>query len=117
MNQIPHEKGYRIGRNTVTKTLLKPAARGISGGAAKKEGRMFFFEKKNQKTFVYCGALHRGTGRSDQEQKFFGSFFQKRTPCLCFLSRLIGPQVRRQNKPPPQSSALCGPIKLRRGAA
>jgi len=41
---------------------------------------MFFFEKKNQKTFTLWL-----TGRISQwladanEQKFFGSFFQKRT--------------------------------------
>jgi hypothetical protein len=44
---------------------------------------VFFFEKKNQKTFV-CLAPRRATQRTTeatraQEQKFFGSFFQKRT--------------------------------------
>jgi hypothetical protein len=44
-----------------------------------REGRKrFFFEKKKQKTFVYLGALARACQRP-QEQKFFGSFFQKRT--------------------------------------
>jgi len=41
------------------------------------EERMFFFEKKNQKTFtslgVRCGEVR------DSEQKFFASFFQKRS--------------------------------------
>jgi len=44
--------------------------------------KMFFFEKKNQKTFIRSGT--RGSNRVGspgraQEQKFFGSFFQKRT--------------------------------------
>jgi len=42
-------------------------------------GRMFFFEKKNQKTFIRLEPR-----RSDQHgshvQKFFASFFQKRSP-------------------------------------
>jgi len=43
---------------------------------------MFFFEKKNQKTFATCGKrLDSGgqSGAAGQAQKFFGSFFQKRT--------------------------------------
>ncbi len=43
---------------------------------------MFFFEKKNQKTFAGYGRrrVHDGnSGAAAQEQKFFGSFFQKRT--------------------------------------
>jgi hypothetical protein len=41
---------------------------------------MFFFEKKNQKTFASLGA-HWGKVR-DSEQKFFASFFQKRSAFL-----------------------------------
>jgi hypothetical protein len=52
--------------------------------------KQFFFEKKNQKTFICCcqrkiqhGIIHVAQNR----QKFFGSFFQKRTACfLSFLS-------------------------------
>ena len=44
---------------------------------------MFFFEKKNQKTFI-CFGRHRssllGPAAGRQEQKFFASFFQKRSP-------------------------------------
>jgi hypothetical protein len=44
---------------------------------------MFFFEKKNQKTFALLvpRKLHPATppGTGSWEQKFFGSFFQKRT--------------------------------------
>jgi len=35
---------------------------------------MFFFEKKNQKTFDFCSQLN--------SQKFFASFLQKRTPAF-----------------------------------
>jgi hypothetical protein len=37
---------------------------------------MFFFEKKNQKTFACLGARWGNTRLKDQ--KFFASFFQKR---------------------------------------
>jgi hypothetical protein len=47
---------------------------------------MFFFEKKNQKTFASCGGqpLLRGKRAAATEKKFFGSFFQKRTLSLAF---------------------------------
>jgi mono/diheme cytochrome c family protein len=54
-------------------------------GGAGKEG--FFFEKKNQKTFIRCplAPAHAGAvGATRKRQKFFGSFFQKRT-LLAFL--------------------------------
>jgi hypothetical protein len=40
---------------------------------------MFFFEKKNQKTFANLAAASPGEARS-HDQKFFASFFQKRSP-------------------------------------
>jgi hypothetical protein len=43
----------------------------------------FFFEKKKQKTFMSWDAPFR-TGTL-KDQKFFGSFFQKRTSFLSFL--------------------------------
>jgi hypothetical protein len=43
-----------------------------------KEGRFFFFEKKKQKTFGRAVAGVSGDGAT-AEQKFFGSFLQKRT--------------------------------------
>jgi hypothetical protein len=45
-----------------------------------RQARMFFFEKKNQKTF----ALRRPSLAStrDSMKKFFASFFQKRSACL-----------------------------------
>jgi hypothetical protein len=52
----------------------------------KEEGRkQFFFEKKNQKTFAPFGRSLTAAPPSDsapKEQKFFGSFFQKRTSFL-----------------------------------
>jgi hypothetical protein len=48
---------------------------------------MFFFEKKNQKTFVCLAPRKPKTMRQvmqAQAQKFFASFFQKKKPC--FLS-------------------------------
>jgi hypothetical protein len=54
------------------------------------EDRMFFFEKKNQKTFSGCFARswtveQPATGVAQRREKFFGSFFQKRTSfLLCF---------------------------------
>ena len=47
---------------------------GLSDSEAKK---YFFFEKKNQKTFSRW--LRAWTARAPIRQKFFGSFFQKRT--------------------------------------
>jgi hypothetical protein len=48
-----------------------------------RQERMFFFEKKNQKTFISCPHnrhVHRAAPAAPaKEQKFFGSFFQKRT--------------------------------------
>jgi hypothetical protein len=40
--------------------------------------KRFFFEKKNQKTFGPAGCGN-GDAKAPNEQKFFGSFFQKRT--------------------------------------
>jgi hypothetical protein len=44
--------------------------------------RMFFFEKKNQKTFVFFSA--RWSEVRDSYQKFFASFFQKRRSFFAF---------------------------------
>jgi hypothetical protein len=53
-------------------------AGGAGGIAAAEVGRkVFFFEKKKQKTFIISGAQF-GKARL-KTQKFFGSFFQKRT--------------------------------------
>jgi hypothetical protein len=51
-------------------------------GDLRKERKDFFFEKKKQKTFIpYVPrrASTRAFGVTGPEQKFFGSFFQKRT--------------------------------------
>jgi hypothetical protein len=67
-----------------------------------KEESMFFFEKKNQKTFAHW--LHgldngRCFSLAAKWQKFFGSFFQKRTPS--FLNRRKLP-IRPQNRQHPR---------------
>jgi hypothetical protein len=52
---------------------------------------VFFFEKKNQKTFVSLRALSFSTRRpaaTADEQKFFASFFQKRRISLPFCRLL-----------------------------
>jgi hypothetical protein len=41
---------------------------------------MFFFEKKNQKTFANEARLF--SARAPNRQKFFASFLQKRSPSL-----------------------------------
>jgi methylated-DNA-[protein]-cysteine S-methyltransferase len=52
----------------------------IGLGCCTWEGRVFFFEKKNQKTFDY---LAPSLGRLRAKvAKVFSSFFQKRRPCL-----------------------------------
>ena len=43
---------------------------------------MFFFEKKNQETLLFCRAPVGTTG--DTRQRFLVSFFQKRSACLAF---------------------------------
>jgi hypothetical protein len=55
---------------------VKEALKGRSG----EDRKQFFFEKKNQKTFVIWCALP--DGGATKVQKFFASFFQKRSPSL-----------------------------------
>jgi hypothetical protein len=43
--------------------------------APHRERKVFFFEKKKQKTFMSLGTRCRKV--RDSEQKFFGSFFKK----------------------------------------
>jgi hypothetical protein len=43
-----------------------------------KDSKVFFFEKKKQKTFI-CMASASPDRLGSDLQKFFGSFFQKRT--------------------------------------
>jgi hypothetical protein len=65
--------------------LFWPAYAG-SGVVAVCEGKAFFFAKKKQKTFGRAIADSSGDGAT-AEQKFFGSFLQKRTSFLAFLQR------------------------------
>ena len=73
-------------------------------GCVRRGRKAFFFEKKNQKTFTHsqpqppCSpAEEPRRPKRRQEQKFFGSFFQKRTPC-CLRFRPLrlrpGPQIQ-----------------------
>jgi hypothetical protein len=57
-------------------------------GVARKQ---FFFEKKNQKTFAQLDDAPDTNGMYLREQKFFGSFFQKRTAsfALAFLGQRV----------------------------
>jgi hypothetical protein len=51
------------------------------------ERKVFFFEKKKQKTFAYCPQPpgYRGEfGAARNRQKFFGSFFKKVQLCCRF---------------------------------
>jgi hypothetical protein len=54
----------------------------LSEGLMERRRKNFFFEKKKQKTFVnFAASLLQPTFPSNSNrQKFFGSFFQKRTP-------------------------------------
>jgi hypothetical protein len=58
-----------------------------------KEGRMFFFEKKEPKNFYLLVSAQAGSAvrqvASAQEQKFFASFFQKRSSS--FLTAIAHP--------------------------
>jgi hypothetical protein len=54
----------------------------------RKARKNFFFEKKKQKTFTICGQQAVQIGQPDaarNRQKFFGSFFQKRTASFSCL--------------------------------
>jgi hypothetical protein len=51
--------------------------------------KRFFFEKKNQKTYIRLGPAERGhTRHRNNGQKFFASFFQKRRPSLTCVRSL-----------------------------
>jgi len=52
----------------------------VSAGATRSPG-MFFFEKKNQKTFIYSES-GRSLSAKKNEQKSLVSFFEKEKPSL-----------------------------------
>jgi hypothetical protein len=63
------------------------------------EGKVFFFEKKKQKTFATSplpATRHGWNHAHRKEQKFFGSFFQKRTASLPPVSAARPDQQQRQ---------------------
>jgi hypothetical protein len=53
----------------------------VGDAAGSEVSKRFFFEKKKQKTFIPFGAefRHELPQHKKKGQKFFGSFFQKRT--------------------------------------
>jgi len=54
-----------------------------AGGYLRECTEVFFFEKKNQKTFDYLQLPHREFGYYIvKNQKFFASFFKKRRSCF-----------------------------------
>jgi hypothetical protein len=62
----------------------------VAGWVGGKESKLFFFEKKNQKTFATLAQsrIPQPVPASERHlQKFFGSFFQKRTPSFLFPRR------------------------------
>jgi hypothetical protein len=61
--------------------------------------RMFFFEKKKQKTFDRCRELNLSIDL--KKQKFFASFFQK--SCLLFLNRFTFRLIPCATMQPPSS--------------
>jgi hypothetical protein len=60
---------------------------------------MFFFEKKNQKTFVRAVPDPAGA-RAAAEQTFFASFFQKRRPFFLLLTLLATAAQAQPVEPP-----------------
>jgi hypothetical protein len=55
-------------------------------GASTELRKVFFFEKKNQKTFARGGC---GPSAAGNEQKFFASFFRKGSPSFpCLRTQL-----------------------------
>jgi hypothetical protein len=62
----------------------------------KKAGRVFFFEKKKQKTFIALPlptTRHSHNSPHPNGQKFFASFFQKRRPFLVFFFLQQGREI------------------------
>jgi hypothetical protein len=54
-----------------------------------KKGKRFFFEKKKQKTFIYCGRLDAPTS-ARRTESFFASFFSKKEALAYFQATACG---------------------------
>jgi predicted dienelactone hydrolase len=83
------------------------------GESMKKVRKPFFSEEKRQKTFIsLVGAVRHAYAL--KEQKFFGSFFQKRTFLLLALSFLSVPAYAQPAKPGVDAPALAalGPYSV-----
>jgi hypothetical protein len=52
-------------------------------GNEERQGKRFFFEKKNQKTFGPAGCGNAGA-ESRRTKSFFASFFSKKEALTCF---------------------------------
>jgi hypothetical protein len=52
-----------------------------------KESKRFFFEKKKQKTFANWASG--GETSTDKDQKFFASFFHKRSAFFLYFTRSV----------------------------
>jgi hypothetical protein len=77
--------GKKQGRLFVNKKVIpKPRKRKNILKGNKKKKELLFVNKKKQKNFdnFWPVALQRPR---EAEKKFFGSFFQKRTPCFCLF--------------------------------
>jgi hypothetical protein len=61
---------------------------------------MFFFEKKNQKTFGHLESAN-SCRTETNKQKFFASFSQKRSACLTLLLCVSGPAAAQVLRDPP----------------
>jgi hypothetical protein len=67
--------------------IAAPSPNAVEFSRKEGEGKHFFFEKKKQKTFIHYGQHRRrpfGPKAARNGQKFFASFFQKRSACLLF---------------------------------
>jgi hypothetical protein len=68
----------------ITTIRVMPACRAIGGNKflRTKQEALLFVNKKKQKNFDFFDVALFVPHRPEGEQKFFGSFFQKRTACL-----------------------------------
>jgi hypothetical protein len=79
--------------------------RALADAAKGREGRVFFFvNKKEAKKTLILGACASATPAAQRNQKFFASFFQKRS---CFLTLLPTRQVGQTVAVPPPPGPIC----------
>ncbi len=62
----------------------------MAGACVKEVSKVFFSEEKKNKTFASFGGGAASESRDSVEEKFIGSFFQKRTPFfLCLVTEPV----------------------------